>query len=389
MHFLFALFCNIFESFPSIYTKHLNLRIMADNKHLRTIGNICYSTFAVLAILTVVGIIWSFQGIKIALIIMAVIFGFVAVDSYTEDKRSTKIYALLTLLSIIGIYGVSEYKRYYEVKQELAAIAKAPTTFQCKEFMALYPDMFTEQIMNLYLKCAKWEGISSLDNLADNYPESPQGVMAAEMVKKSVDSLYTIAQAEDSVESWERYMDKVPYRHYRDARQKAEAAEQRKWSSDENGWQTAKKENTIEFYNKYLKLYPKGKYAYRAKKNIIDIRVNKALENNPGELPSMNQINYNDSGICNISITNDTIYKLTVLYSSKHYSYEFTISAGKTKTVSLRAGDYRVVASVNVPNVIDFAGSEKIRGGMASVRFYIKDPFMPDISIHDIVKYIP
>lgn len=362
---------------------------MADNKHLRTIGNICYSTFAILAILTVVGIIWSFQGIKIALIIMAVIFGFVAVDSYTEDKRSTKIYALLTLLSIIGIYGVSEYKRYYEIKQELAAIAKAPTTFQCKEFMALYPDMFTEQIMNLYLKCAKWEGISSLDNLADNYPESPQGVMAAEMVKKSVDSLYTIAQAEDSVESWEGYMDKVPYRHYRDARQKAEAAEQRKWSSDENGWQTAKKENTIEYYNKYLKLYPKGKYAYRAKKNIIDIRVNKALENNPGELPSINQISYNDSGICNISITNDTIYKLTVLYSSKHYSYEFTISAGKTKTVSLRAGDYRVVASVNAPNVIDFAGSEKIRGGMASVRFYIKDPFMPDISIHDIVRHIP
>ena len=362
---------------------------MADNKHLRTIGNICYSTFAVLAILTVVGIIWSFQGIKIALIIMAVIFGFVAVDSYTEDKRTTKIYALLTLLSIIGIYGVSEYKRYYEVKQELAAIAKAPTTFQCKEFMALYPDMFTEQIMNLYLKCAKWEGISSLDNLADNYPESPQGVMAAEMVKKSVDSLYTIAQAEDSVESWEGYMDKVPYRHYRDARQKAEAAEQRKWSSDENGWQTAKKENTIEFYNKYLKLYPKGKYAYRAKKNIIDIRVNKALENNPGELPSINQISYNDSGICNISITNDTIHKLTVLYSSKLYSYEFTISAGKTKTVSLRAGDYSVVASVNAPNVIDFAGSEKIRGGMASVRFYIKDPFMPDISINDIVKYIP
>ena len=184
-------------------------------------------------------------------------------------------------------------------------------------------------------------------------------------------------------------MDKVPYRHYRDARQKAEAAEQRKWSSDENGWQTAKKENTIELYNKYLKLYPKGKYAYRAKKNIIDIRVNKALENNPGELPSINQISYNDSGICNISITNDTIHKLTVLYSSKHYSYEFTISAGKTKTVSLRAGDYSVVASVNAPNVIDFAGSEKIRGGMASVRFYIKDPFMPDISINDIVKYIP
>ena len=362
---------------------------MADNQHLRTIGNICYSTAAIFAILTVVGIIWSFQGIKIALIIFAVIFGLVAVDSYTEDKRTTKIYALLTLLSIIGAYGVSEYKRYDDIKQELNSIAAAPTTYLCEDFIAQHPGMFTEQVMDLYLKSAKWAGINSLDHFADSYPDSPQGIMAAQTVKSTVDSLYTIAQAEDSVESWEQFMDKVPYRHYRDAKQRAEAAEQRKWSSDENGWRTAQKENTIEFYNRYLKLYPKGKYAYRAKKNIIDIRVNNILGNNPGELPSIDQLSYNDSGICDISITNDTIHKLTVLYSSKHYSYEFTISAGKTKAVSLRAGNYRVVASVNAPRVMDYAGNENISGGTASVRYFIRNPFMPDIQIPELKLHLP
>ena len=71
-----------------------------------------------------------------------------------------------------------------------------------------------------------------------------------------------------------------------------------------------------------------------------------------------------------VSISNDTGYTLTILYSGPT-STRLSIPAHSTRSTTLSNGTYRVAASVVGGGVRSFAGTESLTGGSYSASYYI------------------
>lgn len=155
----------------------------------------------------------------------------------------------------------------------------------------------------------------------------------------------------------------------REERQKQEMKE---WSTESKAWEKALRSNTMAYYNKYLNLYPYGAHSTQAKQKIIDLEVSDVFASgNYGQLPSMDRTGYSNSTYSTVSVRNDTQYTLTLLYSGVE-SKRLVISPHSSKSVRLKSGSYRIVASVNASNVRNFAGREELMGGSYDVSYYIQ-----------------
>lgn len=155
-------------------------------------------------------------------------------------------------------------------------------------------------------------------------------------------------------------------------RQKAQEEErQRLWGSEENAWATVLRENTLAACKSYLQYYPNGLHAEQAKKRIIDEEVNDVFASGEyGQLPTTERTRRTRSTTANITITNDTKYTLTIMYSGPS-SLKLEIRPNETKSVKLPAATYRVVASVDASRVRPFAGTETYSGGSYEASYYI------------------
>lgn len=168
---------------------------------------------------------------------------------------------------------------------------------------------------------------------------------------------------------------------------------------------------TIEGYESYIAIYPKGKYAGEAYTNIkrmkiaaeqgayervsnsndastirafiadypnhksvsslrrklITVEVDEIFgDSKTGELPSFERTGYGYSASSSLDITNDTGCELTVRYSGSDVKM-IEIPAGRSRTVNLTSGTYRIAASACGAN---YAGTEILQGSYTS-RYYI------------------
>ena len=151
---------------------------------------------------------------------------------------------------------------------------------------------------------------------------------------------------------------------------KIETIENLAWNTEPKAWKQATSENSLSAYKKYKSLYPNGAHIGTCEKRIIDMEVAIIYAGDHGTLPEMDRTGYGGGSTSSITVTNSTSYVLTLLYSGVD-SKRLVLSPGKTSTIRLKNGSYRVAASVSASNVRNYAGSEQLQGGNYSVDYYI------------------
>lgn len=212
-------------------------------------------------------------------------------------------------------------------------------------------------------------GLGYLEDFIGRVPSSIYKDWAQKRVRVLVDSLYYEASRKNTYAAWKEYQRAVPISDYKDSGERMAAVDTR-WSSDRAAWATALSLNSIAGYEKYLSLFPNGRYRREADKKVIDMSVAFAFARDHGDLPQMDRVGYGGGSTAIISVTNRTSYTLTLMYSGNE-SKRLVLSPKSTGSVELKNGNYRIVASVDASNVRKYAGVETIKGGAYEVEYYI------------------
>lgn len=147
--------------------------------------------------------------------------------------------------------------------------------------------------------------------------------------------------------------------------------EERDWGSEDTAWERARTADTAEAYQRYIAIFPNGAHRPEATQRLIDKNVDNAFTSSHSGLPKMKWVAPDeDSPTSTITIHNETGMLLTVLYSGSE-SKSIDIPPGRSGTVTVPNGRFRIAASVPPAYVRPFAGTETFHGGSYEVSFYI------------------
>ena len=411
---------NIIETFGLYTTGGQQAKFKVDDIELEKIRKIenrnkifkytLWITIPLLA-LFVIFLIWGIRGLLVGCSLFAFISWFVAVSSM--ENRSGGFAILIAIASLftfsaVGLYNLSG-KQELADSQELISrqeskdrienkktkelyekIISSPSEELCKEYIRQFSN--TEQaddVRDIWLTMLKSKAnsfdygldkeetkyISSYpiknlqefisDNIGTSYAH-----MAHSVIESVCDSLYNVAKNNATIQGWKQYQKIVPTDYLRDSESKIQEIRNQAWNTDAKAWKKALSENNIASYEKYKFLYPNGKHISQCEKKLIDLQVSAVYAGDHGSLPEMDRTSYGDGSTSHITVTNSTSYTITLLYSGPD-SKRLVVSAHGTSSISLKNGNYRVVASVSASNVGNYAGNETLRGGSYSVDYYI------------------
>lgn len=280
-----------------------------------------------------------------------------------ELRRNFILWILIIGVALTAIIYLSKDR---DIKAFNTLLNK-PTIEKCQDFIERYPQSIkVNEVKRLIEKQYEVELLeardsASLANFINKY--SFEFKYAKPIYKEEYKSKY-IEMARKSLKAETERLNKE-----REERRKQEMKE---WSTESKAWKKAIQSNTMEYYNKYLSLYPNGTHSAQAKQKIIDLEVSDVFASgNYGQLPSMDRTGYSNSTYSTVSVRNDTQYTLTLRYSGVE-SKKIVISPHSSRSVQLKSGSYRIVASVNASNVRNFAGHEELTGGSYDVSYYIQ-----------------
>lgn len=265
--------------------------------------------------------------------------------------------------------ATTEYSQ--EEKYE-AYLKRYPNGKYVKEATSFIVDYYAEQPLQKTssLYSSSISTLSHFESVRDLFPGSALEHRMDSLIEAKVNLEYQKALDSETVEGWELYKILVSEKFWRDADQRIEDINSRLWGTDSQAWKTAQKQNTLTAYNRYLELFPKGAHAKAADKKVIDLSVTNIFAGDHGTLPGMDRTSYSSSGSNIITVSNDTQYTLTLLYSGPD-SKRLVLSPRSSGSVRLPNGTYRVAASVAATNVRSYAGTETLSGGGYDVSYYI------------------
>lgn len=265
--------------------------------------------------------------------------------------------------------ATTEYSQ--EEKYE-AYLKRYPNGKYVKEATSFIVDYYAEQPLQKTssLYSSSISTLSHFESVRDLFPGSALEHRMDSLIEAKVNLEYQKALDSETVEVWELYKILVSEKYWRDADQRIEDINSRLWGTDSQAWKTAQKQNTLTAYNRYLELFPKGAHAKAADKKVIDLSVTNIFAGDHGTLPGMDRTSYSSSGSNIITVSNDTQYTLTLLYSGPD-SKRLVLSPRSSGSVRLPNGTYRVAASVAATNVRSYAGTETLSGGGYDVSYYI------------------
>lgn len=142
------------------------------------------------------------------------------------------------------------------------------------------------------------------------------------------------------------------------------------WNSDSKAWSKAKSLNTAIAYEKYLELYPNGLYKTEANDAYIDKLINKTNQGEYIPLPEATKVRSSYGSESSTIISNDTPFKIEIVYSGPEKK-RVTIPAYSEKTVTLRKGQYEIVAKAPGQRVVPFYG-QNLYDGDYTEKYYIE-----------------
>ena len=284
---------------------------------------------------------------------------------------------------IIGVIGLVGWNIYSNSDEAMFNKAKSKSTIEYYDaYVSKHPDgkhireagdYIIRQYSNTDITGNNMSGygVDKLENARDGYSVSYIRELFNDLISKKVDEQYNKANRMGTAEAWTAYMNSLPIDYWKDAPQKKEEIEnRRKWGSEWSAWNTASSMGTREGYEKYLSLYPYGSHAGAADKKLIDIEVSSIFAGSHGTLPSMDKTSYGYGSSSTISVSNDTQYQLTLLYSGPE-SRRLVLAPHASRSITLPNGNYRIAASVNTGGVSSYAGTESLTGGGYDISYYI------------------
>lgn len=146
---------------------------------------------------------------------------------------------------------------------------------------------------------------------------------------------------------------------------------ERSWGSEDTAWKRATSLDSEAAYKKFIAMYPNSIHRGEADKRIIDLGVDNALAHAHNSLPGIKQVEEDeDSPTSTITIENNTVYPLTVLFSGNE-SRSIAISPGHKGVVTVDNGEFRIAASVPPPHIRPFAGATEFTGGSYEIGFWV------------------
>jgi len=231
-----------------------------------------------------------------------------------------------------------------------------------------------------WTKAKTSKDLFTIEEYLTNYPKGKYYKEAYREKKKltvKMDEIaYEDAKSQNTVDGYNAYLENHPEGKYR-RRVRAKLAGSRKvsesnayvstQSSEENDYESAKRKKSSRVWEKFLKNHPDHWDKSDIEKRIISLKIDEIMnDRNTGELPSFAQTSTAYSSTSNVTIENDTGYRLTVRYSGPSVK-EIVISRGSSETTSLSSGSYKIAASANG---LHYAGRESLSGNYSS-KYYI------------------
>ena len=302
---------------------------------------------------------------------------------------SSRFLSTLIVIGIIGLVSLCSNLKENSQKSLINRARNATTEYSQEEkyeaYLKKYPNgKYANEaasfIVNYYgdqplqksssLYPSTISNLSRLESVRDNFPGSFLERRMDSLINAKVNIEYQKALNSETIEGWRLYKTLVSEEYWRDADQRMEDINSRLWGTEDQAWKTAQKQNTLIAFNRYLELYPKGAHAKVADKKVIDLSVTNIFAGDHGSLPGMDRTSYSSSGNNTITVSNDTQYTLTLLYSGPD-SKRLVLSPRTSGKVRSPNGTYRVAASVAAANVRSYAGTETLAGGGYDVSYYI------------------
>lgn len=337
----------------------------------------------IIAILGAIGLIWGLDGYKTLLIIVGGCAGLGVLGTFSDIfKGEWKPFVLCLFVAAIGLgggIGWDEAERYYErqqkAREKLDEAINSGNIYQLYYFLHDYSDTkWADEAYSLLYEKSIASGWKETIEFAGKYSDNEWGKSAYSVATQKCDSIFNASGLSYMSESdeYRASLDSLRNGSYKPLISLIENLE---WENEETAWTMVVKNNTIDFYNKFIEKYPSSIHVAQAEKRIIDLEVNNVFSSSYDELPSMNRSGYSNSAISTINIYNNTSYTLTVMYSGKD-SKKVVISPQGRVYVTLPNGIYKCVASIS-GNARNHAGTENLDGGSYEVEYYIITSTIP------------
>lgn len=337
----------------------------------------------IIAILVVIGLIWGLDGYKGLLIGIGCISGLGVIGTFFDIfKGEWKPFVSCLIVAAIGLgggFGWDEAERYYErqqkAREKLDEAINSGNIYQLYYFLHDYSDTkWADEAYSLLYEKSKASGWKETIEFAGTYSDNEWGKSAYSVATQKCDSIFNASGLNYMSESdeYRTSLDSLRNGSYKPLISLIENLE---WENEETAWTMAVKNNTIDFYNKFIEKYPSSNHVAQAEKRIIDLEVNNVFSSSYDELPSMNRSGYSNSSTSTIRVYNNTSYTLTVMYSGKE-SKKVVISPQGKVYVTLPNGIYKCVASIS-GNARNHAGTENLDGGSYEVEYYIVSTSYP------------
>ncbi|MBD5272414.1 MAG: hypothetical protein HDS42_03960 [Bacteroides sp.] len=346
----------------------------------------------VLSIFMLIGLIWGpggYQGLLYVLGFIGAMMCFGGFRSIFDSDGDFGVVLFMILVGgalaaggFIGAEAMDDYVNTYNEnrhQQELLdkeehvynQFLDTPSTENFKAYIKDYRHgKYISEVVSEYIETIKPQGPLVLNNFVNEYPVLASEVDIENIISQQCDSLYGIALGDNTRESWEKYQKAVPTDYLRDSQDRIETIDNREWNTESKAWAKASALGTLSGYYKYINMYPHGSHSSVANKKIIDMEVDNVMAGEHGELPSMDQTSYGYGPTSSISVYNNTSYTLTLSYSGPD-SKRISISPHNRRSITLKNGSYRCVASVDGGGVSNHAGTESLNGGSYEVEYYI------------------
>lgn len=325
-----------------------------------------------------------------------------------ESKERTGKIVKWTIISVLlaAFFGGIAYLIVTADDRKFESVPKTKSGYNT--YLSYYPSgKHVDECLTELYSIYENEGLNQLLEFGNKYSSSEQGEKAIKRVNAVVDSLYEVANKNNTIQGWDSFIASVPSGMTKDAsarkqkiyqslydkakkkntiqgwneyKSKVPDSEARdadiqienlQWKSEATAWKKATSGNSISLFEKYLSFHPNGSHASAARKKIIDLKVAAIGAGDHGSLPSMDKTSWGYGSSSTITVDNDTQYTLTLMYSGSSQSKEIKISPRGTKSFTLPNGEYRIAASVNATNVRSFYGRENLTGGTYSASYYI------------------
>lgn len=204
--------------------------------------------------------------------------------------------------------------------------------------------------------------IEDLKSKKEKYGVDKYSACIDSVITLKVEKEYSLAQEADTETGWDTYMEQFPKELWKDAKDKRETVEIRKWGTESHAWITASYNDTEEAYDKYLELYPRGIHHNIAEQRIIDFRVATFFRRGYSKLPALTKTSSGSGAVSKITATNNSNCKVVLMYSGPD-SKRLILAPYETKSISLANGEYKIAASIYSDTFKGYIGTETLTGG--------------------------